>query len=72
MIERDKLKTLAGETVIAHYSGRNKEDCFVIGWLYCLDEDSIHLKITSTRFETYENVAVPLESIQKVEAHSMT
>jgi hypothetical protein len=71
MIERQELLKCAGDTVKVLYVA-DKKDCFVIGWFYALSADLVHLKITSTRFETYENMTVPVESIQSLEPQEMS
>lgn len=71
MIDRKELLKRAGDIVLVQYSGAKKADCFIIGWLYLMDEDSIHLKITSTRFESYESVSVPIANISSAERHEM-
>jgi hypothetical protein len=70
-MKRAELLKCAGETVKVLYVDNDK-DCFVIGWFYALSAELVHLKITSTRFETYENITVPVESIQSLDPHDMT
>lgn len=67
MQDRKELLKKAGNVVLVIY----KKDCFVIGWFYSMTEDAIHLKITSTRFESYESRSVPLEEIISVEEIEM-
>lgn len=70
-MKREDLLKRAGDIVLVQYAGAKKEDCFVIGWLYLMDEDSIHLKITSTRFESYESVSVLIDHIVSVKPQEM-
>ncbi len=71
MIDRKEVLKKAGEIVLVRYQGANKAECFVIGWLFNMDEDSIRLKITSTRFESYESAEVPINLIISIESHQM-
>ncbi len=53
--------------VITHYQGFESQDCFAIGWFYAMDEETVKLKVTSTAFETYENILIPIKAIKKME-----
>jgi len=66
-MNRSELLKKAGNMVLCHYAGVKNEECFAIGWFYAMNEDSIKLKVTSTAFETYENITIEVESIIKME-----
>lgn len=68
MIERSELLKHAGEMIIVWHDDM---DCFIIGWFFACDEAYIHLKITSTKFETYESREVLIAAIDKVETYEM-
>lgn len=71
MIDRKEVLKKAGEIVLVRYQGVNKQECFVIGWLFNMDENSIRLKITSTRFESYESAEVDILKVISVDSHQM-
>lgn len=74
MIDRKELLKHAGDMIIVRYDGHGADKnkvCFVIGWFFSLTEDAMHLKITSTRFETYEAREIPLEQVIGIQTHEM-
>lgn len=66
-MKRDELLNHAGKMVIVHYGS----ECFVIGWFFALDELSVHLKITSTKFETYDSRTVGIDEITAIQEYEM-
>lgn len=68
-MKRNELMKKAGSMVIAYYTGFESQECFAIGWFYAMNEEAIKLKVTSTAFETYENITIPITSINKMEAY---
>lgn len=66
-MKREELLKHAGEMVIIHYG----DDCFVIGWFFAMDVNDIHLKITSTKFETYESRSVFIDVIKSIQKYEM-
>lgn len=70
-MERKELIKKAGKMVTIFYHTQTKQDCFAIGWFYSMDVDTIKLKVTSTRFETYESIEIDLDSVDKIEDYSI-
>lgn len=66
-MKRNELMKKAGSMIIAYYTGFENQECFAIGWFYAMNEEEIKLKVTSTAFETYENITVSIPSITKME-----
>ena len=67
MNRKDIIKK-AGTMVIVHYLEENTE-CFAIGWLYAMEINTIKLKVTSTKYETFENILVDLSTISKIDTY---
>lgn len=67
-MKREELLKHAGQMVIVHY---HDSSCFIIGWFFAMDLGNIHLKITSTKFETYESRSVALEDVNSIEQYEM-
>ena len=66
-MNRSELLKKAGNMVVCHYSGAKNEECFAIGWFYAMNEACIRLKVTSTKYETYESITIDIESVIKME-----
>ena len=66
-MQRDLLLKKAGHMVIVYYLGVDEEDCFAIGWFYAMDETELFLKVTSTKFETYENIKIEIDRVSKID-----
>ena len=66
-MNREELLKKAGNMVLVLYSGFENQSCFAIGWFYAMNEEAVKLKVTSTAFETYENITIPIPSIVKIE-----
>lgn len=66
-MHREELMKKAGKMVTVYYHTTSKEQCFAIGWFYAMDVDTIKLKVTSTRFETYESIELELLLVDKIE-----
>ena len=66
-MNRNELVKKAGKMVTIYYHSANAEKCFAIGWFYALDVESLKLKVTSTRFETYESIEIPLDQVDSIE-----
>lgn len=66
-MNRDELLKKAGNMVLVLYSGFENQSCFAIGWFYAMNEEAVKLKVTSTAYETYENITIDIKSIVKVE-----
>ena len=71
-MNRNELLKKAGSMVIAYYNGFENQDCFAIGWFYAMNEEAIKLKVTSTAYETYENITIPIKNIVKMEDYQRT
>jgi hypothetical protein len=67
-MNRNDLLKQAGSMVIIYYSQDNME-CFAIGWFYAMDILAIKLKVTSTKYETFENITIDLSEITKIETY---
>ena len=67
-IKRDDLIKRRGHMVTILYR-ENGSDCFAIGWFFQLTLDMARLKVTSTRFETYESLDIPIDQITKIEEY---
>lgn len=65
-ITREVLMKKRGHMVSALYL-ENGFQCFAIGWFFQLTQTAVRLKITSTRFENYESLDIPVEDIYAVE-----
>ena len=61
-ITREVLMKKRGHMVSVLYL-ENKLSCFAIGWFFQLTQDAARLKITSTRFENYESLDIPVANI---------
>lgn len=61
-IKREDLLVKAGQMVKVVY---NIDDhaCFGIGWFFAMDETSVRLKVTSTKFETYESIEIDIKDV---------
>ena len=66
-MDRNDLLKKAGRMVLIQYTGVDDELCFAIGWFYAMDETEVYLKVTSTKFETYENIKIDIEQVTKIE-----
>lgn len=66
-MKREELLKHAGKMVLVYYGGG---DYFIIGWFFCLDTH-LHLKITSTKFETYESRTVDAASVTDIQEYEM-
>ena len=69
-MERTELINHAGNIVMVKYLEEEKA-CFVIGWFFALNVDSIRLKITSTKHLTYESVEVPIDLITEIQPYQI-
>lgn len=67
-MKREELLKHAGKMVIVHYLAG---ECFVIGWFFAMDQLSVQLKITSTRFESYESKSVGIDEIDSIQEYEM-
>lgn len=70
MLREDLLKK-AGKMVIVYYHNESNLDCFAIGWFYAMDSCEVKLKVTSTRFETYESIGIEIDQIDKIEGYEI-
>ena len=70
-MHREDLLKKAGKMVIVYYH-KDEHICFAIGWFYAMDRNEVKLKVTSTRFETYESIAIELDYIDKIEDYDIT
>lgn len=43
--------------------------CFAIGWFFQLTIDTVRLKVTSTRFETYESLDILIDLVYGIEEY---
>lgn len=66
-MNRKELLKKAGKMVTIYHHSQAGHECFAIGWFYCLDIDSLKLKVTSTKYETYENIEIALDLVDKIE-----
>ena len=66
-MNRMELLKKAGNMVKIEYRSENNLECLAIGWFYAMDEEVIKLKITSTAYETYENISILIGKITKIE-----
>ncbi|MFW9991980.1 MAG: hypothetical protein ACFFD4_07950 [Candidatus Odinarchaeota archaeon] len=62
-VDRDALLKKAGKMITVTYKGLEDQPCFGIGWFFAMDEDSVRLKVTSTRNETYEAMEIEIDRI---------
>ena len=65
-MQREELLKKAGKMVMVYYHSDNQK-CFAIGWFYAMNPGFVRLKVTSTRFETYESIEIDLADIDKIE-----
>ena len=63
---RDELMKRRGQMATILYK-ENGAECFAIGWFFQLTLDHARLKVTSTRFETYESLDIAIDQISKIE-----
>ncbi len=70
-MNRNELMKKAGKMVTVYYHSSENEKCFAIGWFYALDINSVKLKVTSTRNETYESIQMPIEQVDKIEDYDI-
>lgn len=65
-ITRDLLIKKRGNMISVLYL-EDGYTCFAIGWFFQLTQHMARLKITSTRFENYESLDIPVGEIFSVE-----
>lgn len=65
-ITRELLLKKRGHMVSVLYL-ENGYQCFAIGWFFQLTQVTARLKITSTRYENYESLDIPVEDIYALE-----
>lgn len=65
-ITREVLMKKRGHMVSVLYL-ENSFPCFAIGWFFQLTQTTARLKITSTRFENYESLEIPVDDIYALE-----
>ena len=69
-MKRSELLKKAGKMVTIYYHSEEKK-CFAIGWFYALNTETVKLKVTSTRNETYESIELPFDQIEKIEDYDI-
>ena len=69
-MNRNELMKKAGTMVKINYTSDSK-DCFAIGWFYAMDPVTIKLKVTSTKYETYENILIDITDISGIETYDI-
>ena len=67
-VKREELIKRRGHMVTILYK-ENGAECFAIGWFFQLTIDMARLKVTSTRFETYESLDIAIDQIYKIEEY---
>lgn len=70
-LERTGLLKQAGKMVTVNYQGLNDEPCFGIGWFFAMDEETVKLKVTSTRNETYEAIEIEITRITAISGYHL-
>lgn len=65
-MNRQEILKKAGKMVCVYYNTDGKA-CFAIGWFYALSPVEVRLKVTSTKYETYENIPIEITDIDKIE-----
>ena len=63
---RESLLEKRGKMVTVVYQCEDQL-CFVIGWFFALGPTEARFKVTSTRFETYESIDIPVVDIKTIE-----
>ena len=61
-VTRENLIKKRGHMVDCLYI-ENGLTCFAIGWFFQLTQNTVRLKVTSTRFENYESLDIPVDTI---------
>ena len=63
---RADIMKRAGEIVKVEFKGSGDSECFLIGWFYGLIDDTIRLKVTSTKHESYESINIPVDRVTDI------
>ncbi len=64
---REDIVKKAGKMIIVYHHSQAGDKCFAIGWFYALEVDLLKLKVTSTRFETYDSIEIDFNLVDRIE-----
>lgn len=63
---RADIMKRAGEIVKVEFKGSDNQENFLIGWFYGLIDDTVRLKVTSTKHESYESINIPVDRVTDI------
>lgn len=66
-ISRKDLMKHAGELVKVEFSGHTEQENFAIGWFFALIDGVLRLKVTSTKYESYESITIESDKVTQID-----